>query len=84
MNEETKTTIVDGVDLKTLTTDQLLAMTEEQWEEFITVVEAAIKAKAAEKNAEIMAKVKAITAKALPVIKYAAGVAVVLRVFGVI
>lgn len=84
MNEETQTTIVDGVDLKTLTTDQLLAMTEEQWKEFITVVDAAIKAKAAEKYAEHKANLMVVLSKALPVIKYVVGAAVVLRFFGII
>ena len=77
---QTSTTL----DLTVLTADQLLALSEEQWEAFYTVVKAAIATKSAEEKAALKAKFTAIADKALPVIKYAIGAAVLLKVFNVI
>lgn len=71
-------------DLSTMTADQLLVLSETEWGNFKTTVEAAMKAKGEEKKAALKAKFTAITDKALPVIKYAAGAAVLLKVFNVI
>lgn len=62
MSEEKK--VVDGVDLTKLTTDDLLSLTGEEWGEFKTVFEAAVKAKAAEEWAEFKANIKAYLGKA--------------------
>lgn len=85
-------TIIDGVDLSTLTTDQLLALSKEEWKEFLAVVEPAIKAKVAEEKAEFKAKLasfcSAVVSKwnslGAPAVRWAILGAILLRVFGVI
>ncbi|SFM41789.1 hypothetical protein [Pelosinus propionicus] len=79
--EETITTVIP-------TADELLALSEKEWEEFKTAFEAALKAKAAEEKAILKAKIATITTNfktyALPVIKYGAGAALLLKVFNII
>jgi hypothetical protein len=88
MSEETNVNTVNGIDLSTLTADQLLALSKTEWEELKAVFAAALEAKAAEENAALKAKIAKYVAYyknyVLPVIKYVAGIAVVLKVFGVI
>lgn len=88
MAEETKNTIIDGVDLSKLTSDQLLALTKEEWQEVEAVFKAAVAAKQAEAKAAFKEKLSKVIVAAntyvLPAIKYAAGAAVVLKVFGAI
>lgn len=84
----TTSTTVDGVDLSTLTAEQLLALSEEEWGEFEKTVEAAIAAKKAEAQAAFKEKITKATTLvktyALPVLKYAAGAYVVAKIAGVI
>lgn len=86
--EETAEDTTKTVDLSKLTADQLIALSEEEWNEFHVTVKAAIAAKEAEAKAALKEKFTKAVASAktyiLPVIKYAAGAAVLLRVFGVI
>ncbi|VBB05555.1 Hypothetical protein LUCI_0765 [Lucifera butyrica] len=86
MSDGNKT--VDGVDLSKLTADQLISLSEEEWNEFYSVVKAAIAAKKAEAQAKVKAKIKeavtVVNTYILPVVKYVAGAAILLKVFGVI
>ncbi|VBB08161.1 Hypothetical protein LUCI_3426 [Lucifera butyrica] len=86
MSDENKT--VDGVDLSKLTADQLISLSEEEWNEFYSVVKAAIAAKKAEAQAKVKAKIQeavtVVNTYILPVVKYVAGAAIMLKVFGVI
>jgi hypothetical protein len=74
--------------VQTLTADQLLALSKAEWEDFSTTVKAAIAAKEAEEKAILKAKVAEYMANyktyVLPVVKYGAGIAVVLKVFNII
>lgn len=82
------TELQEKPDLAGLSADQLIALSEQEWAEFDKTVKAAIAAKEAEAKAALKEKIaKAVdTVKTyvLPVVKYAAGAAVLLRVFGVI
>ncbi|WP_371374329.1 hypothetical protein [Sporomusa aerivorans] len=80
----TEAITVDGVDLSTLTADQLAALAQEEWDEFYTVVLAALKARGEDQISKLKTKIKAAADTVLPVIKYTAGAAVVLKVFGII
>lgn len=52
-----ETTVVDGVDLTKLTTDQLATLSDEEFKEFYAVVKRYINKKSAEKFAEFKAKI---------------------------
>lgn len=84
-NQEGQQVVVNGV---TLTADQLLALSEEDWKTFKAVFKEALSKKAEEEKAEFKAKIsKAVTAfktYGVPVIKYAAGTALLLKVFNII
>lgn len=98
MSEETsvtteKTIVAEVTDTApkttvTMTADQLLALSETEWNEFKVAFETALAAKAAEEKAALKAKITAVTdtfkTYALPVIKYVAGAAILLKVFNVI
>lgn len=80
--EENQTT----VDLSGLTADQLIALSEKDWDNLVTVVKAAIAAKKAEEKAKLKEKlakvVSAWNTYIVPVIKYGAGAIILLKLFG--
>ncbi len=86
--EVTEVTETKSVDLSALTADQLLALSEDEWQAFYATVKAAVAAKAAEEKAKLKSEIAAIVANfktyVLPAVNYIAGAAVLLKVFGVI
>ena len=88
MAEETVNTEVTETTTTIPTADELLALSEKEWAEFKTAFEVALKAKAAEEKAILKAKIETIVTNfktyALPVIKYGAGAALLLKVFNII
>jgi hypothetical protein len=83
-NTQQATVVVDGVDISKLTSEELAKLSKEEWNEFETVFKAVAKARAEAALAKVKAKLTPIRDYILPVVKYGMGLAILLRVFGII